>query len=159
MPSGVITSQPLYPISANCSVFPSHEFLYQYTLDELKTVSNYIATKEDGDPIVYKFKQFAKNGLTKGGSDNGIPMYRIVHETEKVLNINAENHWAIDQEGRIATDPDFAYDSNETIQVRLIGVNHDVDEQGNKIGLTFMTTHILDDTCAYEEGDGEAPYG
>ena len=94
------------------------------------------------------------NGLSNDGSDNGVPMKNQDGE----FNTFAKNHWAIDAAGHIATDPQFANNSNTTIQARIIGIREDIGIDGKPIGLTMMTTHALSNQSAYET-DSLAKYG
>ena len=67
----------------------------------------------------------------------------------------------MDEQGRIASDENFEAGCNKTktIQARIIGICEDKDENGNPIGLTFMTTHALATPCAYQTNPNTATYG
>ena len=135
--------------------FTSHNALYEYTVEELQGVSDYLSklSEEDceGDKIYREFKSYMDNGISEDGSDNGVQMN---------ANTNKENHWAIDKNGRIASENGFISDSAETIQVRIVGINENTKPDGTKAGLTFMTTHVLKDNFEYDyRGEGEVPYG
>lgn len=57
--------------------YPSHENLYEYTLGELKVVSDYLTknySEESQDSICIKFRTFRDSGLTTYGTDNGVAM-------------------------------------------------------------------------------------
>ena len=79
---------PLFKISLNTEVaFPDHTNLYEYTLDELQQVSNYLAglspEKYPDDEVYKKFAGFRDSGLTLDGSDNAVDM---------TTNNNKKNH-------------------------------------------------------------------
>lgn len=139
---------------------PWHDNLYEYTPDELKQISDWLAENYEEDKkypygdIRTQFRSFRDNGLTIDGSDNGVDM---------INNPNKSNHWAIDANNRIASDPAFDSDSETTIQARIIGICEDYadSEQKQKIGLTFMTTHALIKKSPYHDYslEGPATYG
>lgn len=72
--------------AAYFEVLSLHDNLYQYTVGELKVVSDYLTkhyTEESNDPICVKFRNFRDAGLTTDGSDNGVDMK---------INPNKNNH-------------------------------------------------------------------
>lgn len=134
---------------------PSYDNLYEYNINELKQVSNYLAkhyseeADYDKDDIRYKFRNFRDNGIKVDAEgravDNGVCMSQ---------NPNAKNHWAIDENGNLFKQENFL-DNKNTIQVRIIGICEDYAdaEHTQKIGLTFMTTHALVERSKYNSGD------
>lgn len=146
MPAQDVAVKALFTVS-----LPDYENLYEYSLSELQQVSAYLAenyTEESQDPVCVKFRGFRDNGLTSDGSDNGVDM---------ITNSNKNNHWAIDINGKLFEEAGFTNDAT-TIQVRIIGIKEDVDKNDSPIGLTFMTTHILNATSEYDSS-GSANYG
>lgn len=133
--------------------YPSYDNLYQYTVGELKVVSDYLAknyTDESQDPVCLKFINFRESGLTPDGSDNGVAM-----------KAEFSSHWAIDKNGKLFGQEGFVND-NTTIQARIIGICEDYadKEQTQKIGLTFMTTHALNTYSTRQVyHDKDATYG
>ena len=68
-----------------------HDNLYEYTLDELQQVSEYLVVNYD-EKVTYpegdirkKFRDFRDNGITADGTDNGVDMNDSSHP-------NKQNH-------------------------------------------------------------------
>ena len=136
VPAQSVAVKALFTVS-----LPDYENLYEYSLSELQQVSAYLAEnydEESQDPVCVKFRNFRDNGLTSGGTDNGVAM-----------KAEFKNHWAIDANGKLFEESDFVNDTT-TIQVRIIGIKEDVDKNDSPIGLTFMMTHALSETSEYD---------
>lgn len=130
---------------------PLKEKLYEYTPEELRDISDYLASlpeaERETDEVYKKFAAFRDGGLTDEGTDNGVPM-----------NADFSNHWAMDATGKLFGETGFVNDAT-TIQARIIGICEDKDADDKPIGLTMMTTHALSTTSPYESNISYAIYG
>lgn len=74
------------------------------------------------------------------GEDNGLPLCET-DEQRRITNVNADNHWVVDNRSYTYTEPEFDASPNAYNQFRIIGINQDIAADGSNAGLTFMATH------------------
>lgn len=124
-------------VNQDYTVVASTKYLRDYTLDEMQTISNDIASHKTDSPYYKEMNVYLDKGTRADGSDNGTTAIEPYH-------------WAVDSAGRTYSEDGFTNNTN-TCEFRIIGMNVDnIDAaKTQKAGLTFMATHSMSNTSAY----------